>query len=101
MTIRIGHGHSAEKPAVVEVSPADELPRGIPSPSGRIRKHRVTAAFVLKTSEDPEFGPYVTRAEEFRVAHTAAIARNCGAGMCGPGPSSIVATASWQWALSQ
>lgn len=128
MTVRTGHGSGAGRPHV-EVLPADELPAGLPAPAwlpqaaeraeggrfakgatsvqaagGRARAGTVRLARTLGLSTPPdssEFAPYRRQAAAFRRAHVAQLARSVGSGFCGPGPSSIVATAAWQLALSR
>jgi hypothetical protein len=50
---------------------------------------------------DPRFDPYARAARAFRRAHVDALARSVGGGHCGPGPSSIVASAALQLAGSR
>lgn len=128
MSVRAGHGAGAGRPHV-EVLPADELPAGLPAPAwlpqageragrgrfakgatsaqaagGRARAGSVRLARTLGLSPPPDtsaFAPYRRQAAAFRRAHVAQLARSVGGGYCGPGPSSIVATAAWQLALSR
>jgi len=50
---------------------------------------------------DADFAPYRRAASSFRRFHVSQLARTVGGGFCGPGPSSIVATAAWQLASSR
>jgi hypothetical protein len=47
---------------------------------------------------DPRFEPYAAAARAFRDAQVARLARDVGGGECGPGPSSMVASAALQLA---
>ena len=112
----------------VEVARADELPRGVPvdarepSPNdrgaagrfaegnslaiegGRARSGHTRLARKVALGEsfaDPRFEPYARAARAFRRAHVATLARSVGGGVCGPGPSSIVASAALQLAGSR
>jgi hypothetical protein len=128
LSIRAGHGAGAGRPHV-EVLPADELPAGLPAPAwlpqagervehgrfakgatsaqaagGRARAGSVRLARTLGLTNPPDsstFAPYRRQAAAFRRAHVAQLARTVGGGYCGPAPSSIVATAAWQLALSR
>lgn len=127
MTLRSGHGNGKGVPRV-EVMPADELPAGVPggaraeSPSDRgaggkfapgnslarlggesRRGHtRLASRLGLRTlGDDAPFRPYKASATSFRIAHCSELARTVGGGVCGPGPSSLVASASLQLAWSR
>lgn len=50
---------------------------------------------------DPRFEPYARSARAFRKAHVQRLAKSVGGGECGPGPASIVASASLQLAASR
>ena len=127
MTLRTGHGTGAGSPRI-EVLPADELPVGLPAAvgveaptdrgqNGRFRTgNRIAAvggwsrasqsalANRMGLSElpgSPEFSPYLKAAAGFRRAQCTALAKSVGGGWCGPGPSSVVATAAWQLAASR
>jgi hypothetical protein len=126
VTLRTGHGKGAGTPRI-EVLPADELPIGTPgerrppspeshtadgrfapgnalaSQGGKARAGATRLADRLgidgETSE--AFAPYHRAAVSFRRAQCAALAASVGAGACGPGPSSLVATAALQLAWSR
>jgi hypothetical protein len=110
------------------VLPPDELPAGMPddarggSPGdrgagGRFAqgnalaragghakrgKSRLTVRLGLSTlSAGDAFGPYRRDAATFRRVQCAELARTVGAGVCGPGPSSIVASAALALAWSR
>lgn len=127
MTVRTGHGTGAGVPRV-EVLPVDELPAGVPaearveSPSdrgeagrfapgnglarvgGQARKGKTRLADRLglrALASGSDFAPYKASAVSFRRAQCAELARNVGAGVCGPGPSSFVASAALQLAWSR
>ena len=127
MTWRNGHGNGRGKPRI-EVMPADELPKGVPSdadpvsPSdfddhgkfapgnaiaskgGRARAGRTRLAHQLgltKLTEDAALAPYRGAADAFRRAQCSELAATVGGGVCGPGPSSIVASAALQLAMSR
>lgn len=127
MTLRKGHGNGAGMPRI-EVLPADELPVGVPgeareeSPSdrgeagrfargnelsragGRARAGKTRLAERLGLSTLPEgsdFKPYKAAAVSFRRAQCTELARNVGGGICGPAPSSLVASAALQLAWSR
>ena len=127
MALRAGHGTGAGSPRV-EVLPPDELPEGMPadarapSPSdrgagGRFArgnglarrggkakrgKSRLTARLGLATLPDGSaFAPYRRAAATFRRVQCAELARNVGNGVCGPGPSSVIASAALALAWSR
>jgi hypothetical protein len=127
MTLRSGHGAGAGVPRV-EVLPADELPAGVPaaaravSPSdrgeagrfargnslavhgGRARAGKTRLADRMGLRRLPDgaaFAPYKRAAVPFRRAQCAQLAASVGGGFCGPGPSSLVASAALQLAWSR
>lgn len=127
MTLRTGHGRGAGVPRI-EVMPADELPAGVPdvarqeSPSdrgarglfapgnslarlgGHARKGKTRLAERMGLSKLPEgslFRPYKAAAVSFRRAQCAELAKTVGGGICGPGPSSMIASAALQLAWSR
>ena len=106
----------------------DELPAGVPAdarvetPQDRDRggrfqpgntlakaggiarkgKSRLAARLSLKRlADDAEFRPYKASASAFRKAQCAELAKLVGGGVCGPGPSSIVASAALALAWSR
>jgi hypothetical protein len=112
----------------IEVLPPDELPAGLPadarsdSPSdrgaaGRFAegnavarrgglakrgKSRLTARLGLANLPDASaFAPYRRAAATFRRVQCAELARTVGGGVCGPGPSSVVASAALALAWSR
>lgn len=123
-----GHGNGAGTPRI-EVTPVDELAHGVqanevaPSRSerdelGRLRpgsstvqsrggKARRAATRLARSlglrgiTEGDGFAPYKRAGAAFRRFHVNALAKSVGGGHCGPGPSSIVATAAWQLAVSR
>ena len=127
MTLRTGHGNGAGIPRI-EVMPADELPAGVPaetrlesprdrgaggkfaagnslaSAGGRARGGHARLARRLRLGDsfkDPRFEPYARSANAFRQAQIASLAQTVGGGYCGPGPSSIIASAALQLAASR
>jgi hypothetical protein len=127
MAIRQGHGTGAGQPRV-EVLPPDELPDGIPavarpgSPTDRGERGRfapanrlaavgglakrgrakLTARLGLTELPDGDaFAPYRRAASTFRRVQCAELARSVGGGFCGPGPSSVVASAALALAWSR
>lgn len=126
MTLRAGHGKGAGVPRI-EVLPADELPAGVPGPSpepspgsqradGRFTPGNALAArggraragstrlgdrLGLNDQALEAFASYRRAAVSFRRAQCAALAASVGNGACGPGPSSLVATAALQLAWSR
>lgn len=128
MTLRSGHGAGAGRPHV-EVCPADELPLGVPGPSraelpidrerdgrfkpgnslagvaGRANAGATRLAKRLGLRDDlptpTELAEYMKAARSWRRAQCSALAASVGGGYCGPGPSSIVATAALQLAWSR
>lgn len=127
MTLRTGHGTGRGSPRI-EVLPADELPVGVPadarpeSPTdrgeggrfapgnslalrgGRARAGKTRLADRLGLTSlpaDASFAPYRASAVSFRRAQCAALAANVGGGICGPAPSSFVASAALQLAWSR
>ncbi len=108
--------------------PADELPTGVPAPArglspsdrrdggrfapgnalaslgarARAGSTRLAARLSLATlPADAPFAPYQRAAASFRRAQSAALASSVGGGVCGPGPSSIVASAALALAWSR
>lgn len=127
MTWRAGHGNGKGSPRI-EVMPPDELPAGVPDHSrgesptdrgnggrfapgnslarvgGATKAGRVRLAERLGLGDVPDdaaFAPYRRSAVSFRRAQCAALARSVGGGICGPAPSSLVASASIQLAWSR
>lgn len=128
MALRTGHGHGAGSPRV-EVLPADELPEGVQgephaearaertpdgrwlpgartvqSAGGRAKrgKSRLTARLGLSTlAEGDAFRQYRAAAATFRRVQCSELARTVGGGVCGPGPSSVVASAALALAWSR
>lgn len=127
MTLRSGHGKGAGVPRV-EVLPVDELPKGVPSEAPRLSpgdhdahgkfapgnsmarlggkaragKTRLAERMGLRgLPEGSAFRPYRAAAVSFRRSHCAELARTVGGGVCGPGPSSLVASAALQLAWSR
>lgn len=115
----------AKRP-VIEPLPVDELPTGEPAPAvvasrpthdargkfapgnalaaagGRARAGKTRLADRLGLTVPSEvFAPYHRSAVSFRRAHCSALAATVGGGVCGPGPSAIVATAALQLAWSR
>lgn len=125
MALRTGHGLGRGAPRV-EVLPVDELPRGIPEhaqPSARPERaangrflpgnkssvqggKRKAGALLLarklglSKEQSEEFAPYLKHAEAWRRHKVNELAASVGAGTCGAGPSSIIATAARQLASS-
>ena len=127
MALRSGHGAGAGVPRI-EVLPADEVPVGVPgsaraeSPSdrgergafargnslarlgGRARAGKTRLADRLGLARLPEgsaVGPNRAAAVSFRRAQCTELARTVGGGVCGPAPSSLVASAALQLAWSR
>lgn len=127
MALRTGHGNGAGVPRV-EVLPADELPDGLPVHADDVRRRaateagrfapgnrrsvlgglakrgssRLTARLGLATLPDGSaFAPYRRAAATFRRVQCAELARTVGGGVCGPGPSSVVASAALALAWSR
>lgn len=69
------------------------------SKAGRTRlAARLTLGGIVS---DPAFRPYLAAARGFRKAQCAAIALQVGGGVCGPAPSSIIASSALQLAASR
>lgn len=127
MTLRKGHGRGAGMPRI-EVLPADELPAGTPadarpeSPTDRgvngrfapgnslaraggkatAGQSRLVARLGLASlPAGAAFAPYRKAAATFRRVQCAELARAVGGGVCGPGPSSVVASAALALAWSR
>ncbi len=127
MAIRSGHGAGAGTPRI-EVLPPDELPDGVPaearqaSPTDRGKagrfargnslaraggkalagKSRLSSRLGLTTlPDDAAFRQYKAAASSFRRTQCAELARTVGGGVCGPGPSSVVASAALALAWSR
>lgn len=73
--------------------------RGGAASSGQTRLARRLA--LGDTFADPRFEPYSKAAKAFRRVQVARLARDVGAGQCGPAPASIVASAALQLAASR
>lgn len=128
MTLRKAHGAGSSALVRVETAPVDELPVGVPasareaSPNERgtrgrfahgnriavdggkatAGKTRLAAKLGLsKLAEDADFAPYRRAASSFRRAQCAELARVVGGGVCGPAPSSVVASAALALAWSR
>lgn len=127
--IRTAHGNGSDALVRVETSPADELPRGVQGPpqesaraerrpdgtfkpgarttqsaGGRATRGKVRLSAKLGLARLPEeaaFARYRASAATFRRVQCAELARTVGGGVCGPGPSSIVATAALALAWSR
>ncbi len=127
MALRTGHGTGAGVPRV-EVLPPDELPAGVPADAREGSPHdrgeagrfapgnslartgghakrgtsRLTARLGLSVLPDGDaFAPYRRAAATFRRVQCAELARTVGGGVCGPGPSSVVASAALALAWSR
>jgi hypothetical protein len=121
----IRRSHGATYP---EVATVDELPAGVPdaprveSPTdrgpggrfapgnslaglaGKARKGKTRLADRLGLRAIPDaaaFRPYKAAAASFRRAQCAELAKTVGGGVCGPAPSSLVASAALQLAWSR
>ncbi len=132
MALRKAHGTAAEHGAiaVVETSPADELPVGVPAEpvrpgvdydpaTGRFlpgnaaaeRGGRALAArtrFAARLADQlglvevgEELAPYIEPAREYAAAQLAYLAEAVGGGVVGPGPASIVQSAALALAASR
>lgn len=126
--LRKAHGRGAAALLRVENPPVDELPAGVAAdtqverpgdrkPSGqfapgnslsrvggRAKRGRTRLAAQLGLSRLPEgadFAPYKASAATFRRVQCADLAATVGGGICGPGPSSIVASAALALAWSR
>ena len=127
MALRNGHGTGAGSPRV-EVLPPDELPSGLPADAdadsrsaaveagpfakgnrrsvlgGRAKrgKSRLTARLGLASlPDDNAFAAYRRAAATFRRVQCSELARTVGGGVCGPGPSSVVASSALALAWSR
>jgi len=128
MALRTGHGQGAGVPRI-EVLPADELPAGVQAtplesagaerrpdgtfaPGGRTTqaaggkatagKSRLTARLGLSSlPAGNAFAPYRRAASTFRRVQCGELARTVGGGVCGPGPSSVVASSALALAWSR
>lgn len=128
MALRTGHGTGTGSPHV-EVLPVDELPAGVlahvhaeargeRTPDGRWTpgartaqvqggrakrgKSRLTARLgLVSLPEDSSFTPYRRAAATFRRVQCSELARTVGGGVCGPGPSSVVASSALALAWSR
>lgn len=129
MTLRRAHGAGAGALVRVETAPADELPLGVQAPpqasaggerradgtwapgartaqaaGGRATrgKSRLAARLGLASlPDDSAVRPYMASAARFRRVQCAELARTVGGGVCGPAPSSIVASAALALAWSR
>lgn len=132
MALRSAHGDGARFGTGgprIEVRPADELPRGVPSDTdpaqltaasealrqgvgsselsargGKARGEVLRMRKLLGLWEPEEshpYAPYMRLAREWRDEHCAELADTVGGGKVGPGPASVVATAAIQMAASR
>jgi len=131
VTIRSAHGAAAAlgRIAVVETSPIDELPAGVPAlnapaqpardglgryraghpatiaaarAAGRAKRDRTALAHTLGVaSDDPAWRTYLGQAEAFRRAQVRLLAETVGGGRCGPAPAALVASAALALAASR
>ncbi len=132
MALRAAHGAAARggRLRVVEVSPVDELPEGVPAAARQARAgvrrdaqgrladresarelgRRGGYAKAGKTAlgsrlaigpVDAGWAPYQRAAESFARELLRDLARLVGGGQVGPGPSSIALSAAWQTAASR
>jgi hypothetical protein len=129
MTLRRAHGNGASALVRAETAPADELPLGVQAPrqggagaerrpngtfapgartaqsaGGKATKGKTRLAAKLGLSRIPKdsaFSEYKKSAATFRRVQCADLARTVGGGVCGPAPSSIVASASLALAWSR
>lgn len=129
MSLRKAHGHGAAALVRVETMPADELPLGVQAPpqvsageerrangtfapgartvqaaGGRATRGKSRLAARLGLSSLPDTSavrPYMASAATFRRVQCAELARTVGGGVCGPAPSSMVASAALALAWSR
>lgn len=129
MSLRKAHGAGAGALVRVETTPADELPLGVQAPAqvsaggerradgtfapgartvqsagGRATrgKSRLAARLGLSSlPDDSAVRPYMASAATFRRVQCAELARTVGGGVCGPAPSSMVASAALALAWSR
>lgn len=127
MAFRSGHGKGKGTPRI-EVTPADELPLGVPSnaepplpsdfdkrgkfaPGNSVArlggvasagKARLACRVSMRgVPQTAAFNAYKRSASAFRKAQCSELAKSVGGGYCGPGPSSFVASAAIQLAWSR
>lgn len=128
MALRTGHGRGRGTPRV-EVMPANELPMGVQGPvhveapeerrpggkfakgartvqsmGGKARKESTALAHRLglgQVADANAFAPYRKAAATFRRVHCSNLAQTVGGGLCGSGPSSMVASAALALAASR
>jgi hypothetical protein len=129
-TLRRAHGAAAAggRLVVTECPPVDELPAGLPDdagdagraghgPDGRFQAGNADAAKggrrkagklrlarrlgLAELPVDAAFGPYRRAAATWARAQCSVIASSVGGGVCGPGPSSIVASGAIALAWSR
>jgi|SRR5882762_9865213 len=125
---RKAHGSRKDSLVRIEVLPADELPAGVPDntpppqnvergPHGQFAPGNKLSALGgkakagqvylagrlgnIKLSPTNAFAPYKRQAATFRRVQCATLAKTVGGGICGPAPSSIVASASISLAWSR
>lgn len=128
MTLRAAHGKGAAALVRVETAVPDELPEGVHASllaetgserradgrwvqgattaqarGGKARAGKVKLASKLGLDPLPleAFASYRRHAERFRREHCKAIAVTVGGGICGTGPSSMVASAALALAASR
>lgn len=129
MALRKAHGNGAAALVRVETAPANELPLGVQAPAqenaggerradgtfargartmqsagGKATRGKSRLARKLglaKLATDADVRPYMTSAAAFRRAQCAELAKTVGGGVCGPAPSSMVASAALSLAWSR
>lgn len=99
MAWRTGHG-ARKGPPRIEVLPADEIPEPVPGVAQRGGATKVKLIRYAVLPDDAIWGVYAKHAEQFRKHHCKELAKMAG-GKCGAGPSSIIATAALQLAVSR
>ena len=127
VALRTGHGNGRGRPHI-EVLPPSELPEGVPGDAGhecpndrdnggrftpgnslarqggyaKKGKTRLAERLGLRVlAETSDFREYKAAAVSFRRAQCTELARTVGGGVCGPAPSSMVASAALQLAWSR
>lgn len=127
MALRQGHGAGRGTPRI-ETLPFDELPVGLPAPAhvenpsdrgdrgqfaagnslaskgGKAKRGKTRLSVKLGLRDLPDsadFAPYKSAALTFQRAHIAEVTTHVGGGVCGTGPSSMIASAALALAWSR
>lgn len=100
MAWRKGHGKNHPGAPTIEVLPARVLPEPVPGTAQRGGATKVKMIRHMVLPDNDVWREYAKHAEQFRRHHCKELAKMAG-GKCGAAPSSIIATAALQLAVSR